>query len=118
MSEEEKVTIGVTVGEFRRAPKRTWKSSEDHSGMTCYLGMEGRVTVRQLLDHFAENYPHVDVMGVELNWVTAVWDEPPTPEDILKREHMWAQQRERTERWERETLARLKAKYDEGDGNA
>jgi hypothetical protein len=74
--------------------------------------MEGRVTVQELIDHFAEHYPHVDPMGIALNFVTAVWEEPATPEDIAQREANWAAQAERKERWERETYDRLKAKFE------
>jgi len=102
------------VGEFRREPSRSWKTVDDNSEMSCYLGMQGRVTVRELIDHFKAQYPHVDPMTVALNFVTAVWAEPATPEDIAQREAWRAKQAARTERWERETYDRLKAKFEKG----
>lgn len=90
---------------------RGFATKADDSPMRCYLGMEGRVTVRQVIEHFAETYPNVDPMDVELNYATAVWEEPATDEDRAKREAWAAKQAERTERWERETFARLQAKY-------
>jgi hypothetical protein len=100
------------VGEFRRHPSRSWKTADDDSGMRCYLGMQGRVTLRELLEHFAEEYPHVDPMTLALNFATVVWDEPATPEDIAQREAFRAKQADRQERWERDTYARLKAKFE------
>jgi hypothetical protein len=98
-------------GQLRREPSRSWKTSDDDSAMRCSLGMEGRVTLREILDHFAEKYPHVDPMCLEFNFATVVWDEPPTADDMADRQKRRADHAARTERWERETLERLTAKY-------
>lgn len=102
----------IVIGEFRRQPMRSWKTDDDHSEMTCYLDMEGRVTLSDLLDHFAENYPHVNTMDLQFNFATVVWDEPATPDDLSRRQEYRAKRAARTEHWERETLSRLKAKYE------
>jgi hypothetical protein len=99
-------------GEFRREPTRAWKKGADDSPMVCYLGMKGRVTVADLVQHFAEEYPHVDPMCLRLNFATVTWEEPPTPADIAHRAEVRARHAERTEQWERDTLVRLKAKYE------
>jgi hypothetical protein len=103
--------VSETFGQLRREPSRSWKTGDDNSDMRCYLGMEGRVTLREILDHFAEKYPHVDTMDLQFNFATVVWDEPPTPDDIADRQRRRADHAARTERWERETLERLTAKY-------
>ena len=94
-------------------PIRTWISKSDDSQMHCYLGMKGRVPLGELIAHFAEKYPHVDPMTIELNYATATWSEPPTPEDIAQREANRLRHDERQERWERETYDRLKLKYED-----
>lgn len=99
-------------GEFRRQPTKSWKKEDDHSGMTCYLGMSGRLTIRDIFAHFAEHYPHVDPMDLRLNFATAVWDEPATEDDIALRQAQRASYLRKTEQWEREQLARLKEKYE------
>jgi len=100
------------VNEFRRQPSRSWKTDGDDSPMVCYLGMRGRVTLAEVRDHFAAHYPHVDIWSLQINFCTAVWEEPSTPEDVAKKAANRARQAERQERWERETLVRLKAKYE------
>jgi hypothetical protein len=99
-------------GELRREPTRAWKKGTEDSPMQCYLGMQGRVTIAHLVEHFAENYPHVDPMQLRLNFATATWEEPPTPADIAYREECRARHAERTEQWERETYERLKVKFE------
>lgn len=91
---------------------RSWKTKDDDSQMRCYLGMEGRVTVRELISHFEEKYPHVDPMHLELNYATVAWDEPPTDDDIAKREANIVWRNERQEAWETSMYAKLKAKFE------
>ena len=92
-------------------PRRCWVNDEDDM-MRCYLGgMKGRVPLGELLDHFAKKYPHVDVRTVELNYCTAVWEEPSTEADRAQRQAWRKHHADRIEKWERETYARLKAKY-------
>lgn len=95
---------------IEEGPRRSWKTNA-YDTMACYLGMKGRVPLGELLDHFAEKYPHVDPRTLELNFATVVWDEPPTAEDVGKLEAWRADRAGRQERWERQTYERLKAKY-------
>lgn len=99
-------------GEIYENPQRSWQSKDDDSQMRCYLGMEGRVTLGELVAHFAEKYPHVDPMSLELNYATAVWSEPPTADDVAKREANRAWTADRQARWEADMYAKLKAKFD------
>lgn len=91
---------------------RAWATADEDSPMVCYLGMEGRVTIGELIEHFAEKYPHVDPMALRLNCATVKWEEAPTPEDIASREKNRAWQAARQERWERDAYARLKEKFE------
>jgi hypothetical protein len=101
------------TGEIDEKPSsRAWETDAPDSQMRCYLGMKGRITVAELISHFAEKYPHVDPMTVELNYSTAAWTEPPTVDDIAQRESVRAWKAERQESWERQMYAKLKAKFE------
>lgn len=91
---------------------RAWATKERDSHMSCYLGMNGRVSLGELISHFEQHYPHVDPMSVRLNYATAQWLEPPTIDDLNRRNanERWAA--ERLEKWEQETYKRLKAKFE------
>jgi len=91
-------------------PRRSWKNHA-YDTMSCYLSMKGRVPLGELLDHFAEKYPHVDPRELQLNYVTIKWEETPTAEEVAKLEAWRADREQRQERWERQTYERLKAKY-------
>jgi hypothetical protein len=97
----------VTV--YRRTPTRT-----DHSGefMTERMGVEGgkdEVTLDEVLLMLKQ----AEVTGSALvHTIFLSWVRPATEEE--KQEHRGYNQRrdERMEQWERETLARLKRKYE------
>lgn len=93
-------------------PNRCWESKDDDSQMRCYLGMRHRITVGELVEHFAEKYPHVDPMTLNLNYATATWSEPPTSDDLAQREARRADSAQRQARWEADMYAKLKAKFD------
>lgn len=99
-------------------PRRRWQTNSDDSQMRCYIGMKGRVSIGELVEHFAEKYPHVDPMSLDLNFSSATWEEPPTADDIAKREESRTWQAQRTERWERETYDRLKKKFERNAAEA
>lgn len=93
-------------------PNRCWESGDADSQMRCYLGMKNRITLGELIEHFAEKYPHVDPMTLNLNYATATWSEPPTADDLAKREANRVWQAERQARWKADTYAKLKAKFE------
>lgn len=101
------------MGEFDHH-RRTWQTAEENSNIRCFLGMRGRVTLHELIDHFAEHYPHVDPYDLELNAATVTWEEPPTEEDLALRAARQQAHDERHARWERETYERLKDKFEGG----
>jgi hypothetical protein len=96
-------------------PVRAWVTKDEGSPIRCYLGMRHRITLRELVDHFAEHYPHVDPWTLDINYSTVVWEEPPSTEDLAQREQAKRRSDERHAKWERETYDRLKAKFDSGE---
>lgn len=88
--------------------RRGWASSK-HEEIRLYQTMEGRIPIPELIATYEET--GVDWRKVELNYATATWTEPPTQEEVDKQALWDAQSAARTEKWERETLARLTAKY-------
>lgn len=101
------------TGQIDEKPSsRAWETREPDSQMRCYLGMEGRITVAELISHFAEHYPHVDPMTLQLNYATVAWTEPPTVDDIVLRERDRAWKVKRQDRWERAMYAKLKTKFE------
>jgi len=93
-------------------PSRIWATKADDSWMSCYLGMQHRITLRELVDHFAEHYPHVDPLTLSLNFTTVKWSEPPTEADLAARAANRARNAERHEAWQRKAYAELKAKFE------
>jgi hypothetical protein len=91
--------------------RRTW-ATKDHTEILCYQGIAGRVLIPELIAAFEE--AGVDWRKVALNFATATWNDLPTDDEIARQSKWDADQRERTERWERETLARLTTKYADG----
>lgn len=100
------------TNEIDTQPRRSWVSSHDDSKIRCLLKMDGRVTFSDVYNYFAEHYPDVDFWNIELNFGSATWVEEPTEDERQQRAAWREKQRERTEKWERETLTRLKAKYE------
>lgn len=98
-----------TIGPVRR----TWGGNTDDDPTSCYLPMSGRVTLGELIDYLHANHPEVkNTRVVELNFATATWQEPPTAEEMAKRQAWWESKAQKQEDWERRTYERLKAKYE------
>ena len=111
--------IGLTLmtahdgkpGTFREV-QRNW-STKDSDIRSCYLGMEGRITLQNLVDHLTKVcHESVDIGNVLLNFATVKWEEPASEEERAERVQQHKAWERRHEQWERETLAKLKAKYE------
>jgi hypothetical protein len=100
---------------FDAEPRRMWDTADDDSHIRCYLGIRGRTTLADLVEHLLEKYPLTDsrTLVLQMNHVTAIWEEPPTVDDVKKRHALREWNAARTEKWERETYARLKVKFGE-----
>jgi hypothetical protein len=94
------------------SPDVRWRWEADDSDVRIgYLAMDGRVSLDQLIETMRELAPDVAPRDIQVNWATVVWSRPATPEELAERQQWRDRQAERTERWERDTLARLARKY-------
>jgi hypothetical protein len=76
-----------------------------------YLGMQGYTTLQEILDKLSEIAPGVPASEILLNFWQLRWTTDATPEEIAEREAKKAAAAANSEKWERETLARLTEKY-------
>lgn len=95
---------------------RTWESGAADSPMICRAALSGSVPLPELvvwLNEHVLDRPHVrvDPGGVTLNFATVTWPEPPTDEEVAARVEHERVRAERHAAWERETYARLRAKF-------
>lgn len=94
-------------GTIKRTHPKTFSGDRRHS----YVGMEGRVGLADLLRFVEENAPTLTYDEIGLNWMTVVWEDDATPEEVAEQTERTAEQKRRLEAWERRTLADLIAKY-------
>ena len=88
----------------------TW-ASKDNDLRTGYMSVDGRVSIADLIEHMHRVAPGVDLADIQVNWATVVWHRQATAEELAIRAEAIRRHDERHEAWERETLARLTAKY-------
>jgi hypothetical protein len=88
----------------------TWQS-KDNDLRNGYMAVDGRISLRELIDHMREVAPGVDLADMEVNWATVVWSRPANAEELAQRKQANDRSQARHEAWERETFARLSAKY-------
>lgn len=88
----------------------SWES-KDGNDRVGYQGLDGRVSIAELIEHMREVAPHASLDEIMLNYATVKWTQPATAEELAERDGWKRRQRERTEEWERTTYARLKEKY-------
>lgn len=97
------------MGEARNL-RWTWQS-KDSDLRNGYLAMDGRVSLADL-NAWMQNYaPGVAPEEIMVNWATVVWSRPATNQELAERAEQRAAWDKRHEAWERETLAKLTAKY-------
>lgn len=97
------------VGEFKEA-SWAWKS-KDSDVRVGYMGMSGRVSVADLIEHLRKITPDVLISDILLNYATVKWERPATPEELAERAARYAESDRKREEWERTALARLLEKY-------
>jgi len=82
-----------------------------------YASMDGTIPLRDLIAWLETEHPRAgDPLDVEVNFATLRWDEVASQAEIDEHK-AWVAAREeesrpRREKWEREKLAELKAKYE------
>jgi len=97
------------VGEPREV-RWTWQSN-DSDLRTGYMAVDGRMSITELTEYMREAAPGVDPADIQVNWATVVWHRPATAEELAQRRQAHERWKKRHEEWERETLAKLTAKY-------
>lgn len=102
------------TGTFKEV-RRSWMSSDDDAQISCYMAMEGRVSVAALLDHLREVAPGRTAEEIGINFATVTWIDTPTGAEAQARVQRQALHDERHAHWERETYERLKAKFEPAD---
>jgi hypothetical protein len=96
--------------QVRRSPLSN--KPEDTRLRVCYQEARGRVSVTDLLAHLAETIPSVPLEEIILSIPTLRWVESATAGEIASIEKAHREKEARTLQWERETYARLKAKFE------
>ena len=88
----------------------TWQSSSNdlRSG---YMAVDGRMSIADLIAHMATVAPGVAPADIHINWSTVTWTRPANADELAQRRAAIADHDARHEAWERETFARLLAKY-------
>lgn len=99
----------MTTGKPREI-RWTW-ASKDNDLRNGYMAVDGRLSIADLITHMAEVAPGVDLADIHVNWATVVWSRPATTDEVAERKRAQERWEARHEAWERETLARLTAKY-------
>lgn len=95
-----------------REPRWSWQS-QGSDLRVGYMAVDGRVSLADLIDHMHTLAPDSPLNAIEVNFATVKWTRPATADELVERSAWQARQRERQEKWERETLDRLTKKYEE-----
>lgn len=93
---------------------RTWVTADDDTKRSCYLQMEGRVSLTDLLRHLdSVIHPSVDnTDNIYVNFGTIRWEEPSTEQERAERAEQRRNSAARKAAWEKKTYAELKAKFE------
>lgn len=94
-------------GEICRTKRRLYSETERHN----YVGMEGRVTVTELLAYLAEHAPDTHLDQVFLNWTTVVWVNEATAVELAEQEARAVARAAKLKEYELSELLRLTVKY-------
>lgn len=92
-------------------PRRYLKDFKGPMRMACYLQVR-KMSFGELRVHFAEHYPDVDFDSLEIGGIQLRWEDDPTLDEQEERGRQIRAHDERHEKWERETYARLRAKFE------
>lgn len=91
---------------------RRQRSSRESAVELCYMGMDGRLSVADLIGHLAQVAPGVPLEEVGINFGTVTWVDDATDEEKRQRAAWRAESAARRAKWERETYERLKAQFE------
>jgi hypothetical protein len=88
------------------------RTSADGQTMTGHLFVDGRGSLAELVDHLAQVAPGVSLDEVTVGGCAVMWQRPATPEELAAWAEWQRLREERHDQWERETYARLRAKFE------
>jgi len=86
-------------------------ASKDNDLRTGYMAVDGRMSLRELIDHMREVAPYASLSDIQVNWSTCVWSRDATAEELAQRREAERRWEDRHEAWERETYVRLVKKF-------
>jgi hypothetical protein len=86
------------------------KNHPDYPAVRREVESHHRITVQDLIEWCLRR--ELDPAQTYISAVTVIFYRPESETERARREEYEAANRERTERWEREMLARLRAKYE------
>lgn len=93
--------------------QRLWVSKDDDTMRSCYLRVDGRVSLGDLCTYLdSVIHESVDPTSLMLNFSTIRWEEPATDQERAERAEQIRRSDARREAWERETYLRLKEKFE------
>lgn len=93
-----------------REPSWSWESN-DNDIRVLRASLDGHTSIAEFLACMQEAAPGIALQDITVNFGLVTWKRPATEAEIAKRREVEARQAEKREKWERETLARLQAKY-------
>ncbi|MCW2165387.1 hypothetical protein B0I12_002542 [Microbacterium hydrothermale] len=100
---------GATFEENGRVRRSVYRGVGDL--VKTNVTMKHRIPLSELIDYVQEHARDVPLSEIMLNWATVSWQDEATPEEIAVWQDKEKRKAEARERWERETLAKLTAKY-------
>lgn len=98
---------GATFEENGYVRRAAYRGEGD---VTNKVTMKHQITLADLIA-YVKDEARVPFDQVRVNWATVSWEDAATPEEIEAWQEREAKKAERTEAWERATLAKLTEKY-------
>jgi hypothetical protein len=98
-------------GSFR-AIRRSFITKDNDDQRACYMAVDGRVSIPDLIAHLEAVAPGTPIEAFGLNFATVAWVDEATEDERRDRAAWRAEWAERHEQWERETYERLRLKFE------
>ena len=98
------------MGTFKEI-RRSFISKENREQRSCYLPMDGRVSLTELIDYLKVTVPHLTLDDFQLNFATVTWVDNATDEEKAIDTARQLEAQRKHEEWERNMYNKLKEKY-------
>jgi hypothetical protein len=106
---------GEFTGSFREINRNIISESDDDH-RSCFMGMDGRVTLAALIDHLREVAPGKGLDEIGINFGTVRWVDAATDAEKRTRAEWREKSAAQKAKWERETYERLRLKFESEAG--